>query len=494
MANINDRKFFKVDKDVFEGTGPENIRKIELPEFKELNLNVDLLGQGVKSGKTLSELGVKPTQSAFVQPLGTKGVGPFASGATFAAAVTQPKPIQPPSVPEVPPEPGLPIDTDVSGAGAVSDTSKIQTGVDKTKTDIEKDLATLGITPPEEDKTTKVVEDQLALLEKRQADLDKRRTEDIARIEKQFEATEGEQKIAQEEALAKAEGRTRIGGVITHMEVQDIQNLQRKFRLENIALEGQKATALQTATRAYEDQNFELAETSLRSARQAEEDITKKKQQYFDNVIKMQAYYERLNKPINTANEADQKQALDWLESAPSVAKTLDIKPSDVVLGNISYGQIMSAYLDSPEYALKQREEKAEVIRKEKLAKTGEDGGRVKFTDTQTSKGASSSRLSIEKFKQLSPDAKNYFINRSKEMETIFEGIDRRIKNGDTRQEIEDAVYTDLDTAGLSTDVSEAIKLSIVSYLDAKNVSTEKKPSTIGKAVGAVKTWWNRLF
>ena len=263
----------------------------------------------------------------------------------------------------------LPVDTDM-GEGAISDTTKQQAAVAKTQEDIKKGLTDIGMAPPE-DKTDALVTKQLDDLKKRQEEMDKRREADIARLEKSY-ATAGEElDISQKEALAKAEGRTRIGGFITKMETDDLQALQRKFRLETVSLEGQKSEAILAAQRAYDDQDFKLAQTQLEVAQKAGQDLYNRKQDYFDNIIKMQNYYEKLNKPIKDAEQADVDMALSMFEAAPSAFE--DIKPSDIALGKTSYGEILTRYLDSPEYALEIRGQKADVLRKEQLARGGEE-------------------------------------------------------------------------------------------------------------------------
>jgi hypothetical protein len=242
-------------------------------------------------------------------------------------------------------EPNLPLDTDTTGGGVISDTSDPRAAVDKTKTDIEAGLAEIGITPPD-DTVSPVVADILKGLKDRQAEMDKRRAEDVANIKSQYDTAIEEQDISQEEALAKAEGRTRIGGFITKMEIDDIQALERKFRLEDAALLGQKTTAIQTAQRAYDDQDFKLAQAQLELAQNIEKQSYEKKQDYFNNVLKMQGYYEKLNKPVAQLEEFETEQILTWMTERPEAFT--DLKPSDLAFGGgLTYGEAQARWLDA---------------------------------------------------------------------------------------------------------------------------------------------------
>src|SRR3990167_769893 len=115
----------------------------------------------------------------------------------------------------------------------LSDASGPRSDIESLGNDINKGLAEFGIKPPE-DTVSPVVADIIKGLKDRQADMDKRRVEDIKIIQEGFDVTKEEQKISQERVLAQAEGRTRIGGMITKMETDAIQDLQRKFRLDNL--------------------------------------------------------------------------------------------------------------------------------------------------------------------------------------------------------------------------------------------------------------------
>ena len=257
-------------------------------------------------------------------------------------------------------------------ADIISDTSEQQSEIKTQNQKLQEQLAGLGIEPPE-DTVSPLIEEVLKGLRDRAKEMDAREKEDIESIKKSYEVAGEEQKISQEEALAKAEGRVRYGGFITKMETDEIQDLQRKFRLENMALEGQKSVALLSAQRSYNDSDFELAQLQLEAAQKADEDLTQKKQQYFENIQTVQAFYERLNKPAIEAAETDQQQMLSMMSSAPSAF--LDIKPSDIMLNKLTYGEVAARYVDSKEY---QAELAGELLTPTEAARLGLPYGTTK--------------------------------------------------------------------------------------------------------------------
>lgn len=230
----------------------------------------------------------------------------------------------------------------------ISDTTDIRKDIYGLSSDITKGLEEFGITQPTFD-IDKILSDYgITGLRTRQEQLGARKIEDISQIEKSFGTAEEQLKLQQEEALAKAEGRTRIGGFFTQLEAKDILNLQRGHRIEVANLQNQRQQTLQTAKRAYEDQDYQLARDQVEMARNIEKDIEQKRQDYFNNVIKAYNFYQTLNKPIIEATEADQAQMLDIMQTAPSAFK--DIKPSDIMLGKLTYADVLQRYLDSDEY------------------------------------------------------------------------------------------------------------------------------------------------
>jgi len=228
----------------------------------------------------------------------------------------------------------------------VGGTDEISGEITDTKVKIDKDL--IDLSQEEPDTTSPEVDKLLADLQVQQDRIEKRLEEDLAKIEKEFEGAEGEVKLKQEEARSKAEGRTRIGGFITKMEIQDLQRLERGFRLESIALQGQKQTALTAARRAAENQDFELSKLEFDVARQADIDLTKKKQDHFNNLLKIQDRFRELNKPLRELEQDDVEYLIGLMEFAKSEFGDTDIVAA--AFGDLKRGDIIARYLSSDEY------------------------------------------------------------------------------------------------------------------------------------------------
>ena|SRR3990167_4954801 len=223
----------------------------------------------------------------------------------------------------------------------VSDASGPRSDIESLGNDINKGLAEFGITPPD-DGSDGIVDKMLSDFKIRESELAKREAEDKAAIEKGFAGSKEELQISQEEELAKAEGRTRIGGFLTRMEVEDIQKMQRLHRLELSAFEGQKQQALQTAQRAYSDQNYQLAKDQLNLVKSIEEQTYARKQDYFNNVLK----FKQMSTPIMEAEQAVQDYALKALMTYRS--GFTDLKTEDIP--RLTLAEIQRRILSSKEY------------------------------------------------------------------------------------------------------------------------------------------------
>ena len=228
-------------------------------------------------------------------------------------------------------------------ADIISDTSEQQSEVKTQNQKLQEQLAALGIEPPE-DKVSPLIEEVLKGLRDRQKELDKREAEDTANIEKGFSTAKEELEMSQTEAYDRASGRVRIGGFIVKSEIEDLERMQRGFRLEMAGLEGSKATALQQATRAYQDQDYELAQAQLELAQGLEEQTYQRKNDYFNNILKLQAS----QKPVIDMDEVSQEYALSQMSKYPSAFT--DLEPAD--FQNISLSEINRRVIGSKEYKL----------------------------------------------------------------------------------------------------------------------------------------------
>lgn len=171
------------------------------------------------------------------------------------------------------------------GTPLVSSSTPYRKDVTDLGGDIAGDLAKYGIKQPVSD-FDDFMEGYGKDIEAERKAAETRKTEDVAGIQKDFTTAEETLKMAQEDALAQAEGRTRIGGFFTQMEAKEILNMQRQHRLELAALTSKKVDTIQAAQRAYEDKNFELAKDLRKEAKDYEQDIYNRKKDFYNFVTK----------------------------------------------------------------------------------------------------------------------------------------------------------------------------------------------------------------
>lgn len=219
--------------------------------------------------------------------------------------------------------------------------SSVRSEVNNMGTDIANGLSEFGINKPSEGVDNALTEFQTEM-DTRREQLAQRNKEDTSAIDKSYANAEDELKLAQEDEMAKLEGRTRIGGFITQFEQKDILKAARLNRLEISSLQAQRQTALQTANRAYQDQDYQVARDQLTLAKDIEKEARDKQQQYFDNIIK----YKNMSTPIIEANEAVQKYAIDSIQKYRS--GFVDISAEDIP--SLTLADIQARILKSKEY------------------------------------------------------------------------------------------------------------------------------------------------
>lgn len=186
--------------------------------------------------------------------------------------------------------------------GLVSSSTPYRNDITDLGTDITTTLEGFGITKPEDSTFDDYMKDYEKENKARDAEIAKRRTEDVAGINTDYTNATEELKMSQEDALAKAEGRTRIGGFFTQLEQKDILNMQRQHRLELSALTSKKVDAIQAANRAYQDEDYKLAKELRDEAKNAEKEIYNRKKDFY-NFIESAAQEKR------TATKFVQEQA-----------------------------------------------------------------------------------------------------------------------------------------------------------------------------------------
>lgn len=231
-----------------------------------------------------------------------------------------------------------PMNTDIANPVGSSDASPLKLQADKLQKEITAGLANYGITPPAQ----AGVDPNAQSFADRQTQLDQRKAEDTASIDKSFQLSKEQLQADQETQLAQATGRTRIGGFFTQLEAQDILKMEQQHSRNIAALEGQHQSSLQEARRAYEDENYKLASDKVKEAKDYQAQIDQQKQTYFNNVLQ----YQQMRTPITEANDAIRKWAIDSMTKYPSGFANLS--PTD--LTNLTPADIQAKILASTEY------------------------------------------------------------------------------------------------------------------------------------------------
>lgn len=448
MANI-----FKVKTG---STGPqgkeiydvfEDERKLELPEFQKRGLNIDLLKEGqAPSGFKSKFLPTTPTTPSVSTPVApTKPSVP--EGVSFdpktgISTVTDPSKLKPTAQPDMTKEQfaaqqgvdpslvrGLPGNFSVAGSPVadvdaeeevISDTGEQKAAIKKTADDIKDGLASFE-TPPV-DTTSPLVKEILDNFKARETELTETKKQEEEAIKSAFETAKGETQIRQEEDIAtfKEILQTRLGGVVFQKDRQDLEKLQRDHRLELIGLEGKQQLALIEARKAYQSENFELAKSKLDLASKLESQTYQRKQNHFDNLLKLQA----LQTKLADADETTQEEVFKMVEKYPNAFK--DVKNA-VQISNMTVSEARYRAMSDPSF-LAGDELKAETVGGFQVLRdaTGKvistrsaDGGDtgVKITSTNKTKllgaGFSSSEIS-----QIESDVNTHGID------SVLEGID----------------------------------------------------------------------
>lgn len=315
------------------------------------------------------------------------------------------------NIPQQAPE--LPFDTKADGGGVISDSGKEKAATKKVGSDIQSFISGLVSQP-----TTGVSETTKTLLEdikKRQATLDTRQKEDLARIEEEYKLGKEELTEAQLEEKKIRTDKTYNKGFVFSSEVEQLEKMEQQHRREQATLLSQKTSVIQQSQRAFEDSDFKLAQSLLTTAKDIEDTAATKEKNYFDNIVKAYDLYEKLNKPVVDLEKKEQDQVLEWMSKAPDAF--LGVTPADLAMGGFSYGEAQAAWLKSDAYKREVAGDIADIARKEQLASGGGGDNTIKLTSTNKmallSAGFSSSEIS-----QIQNDVSQFGLD------AVLEGID----------------------------------------------------------------------
>src|SRR3990167_861600 len=173
------------------------------------------------------------------------------------------------------------------GAGLISSSTDYRTGIDTLGTDITTLSNNFGIEKPKETDFDTTLGEMTADIDARRDEIKSRKDEDVTKIGSDFDIVKEELTMKQQEALDAAEGRTRIGGFLTQLEVKDILNMRRQHRLELSALEGKRQELIQSANRAYEDDDYKLARDLVQESKDLRTRIQNEKKDFMNAVLSM---------------------------------------------------------------------------------------------------------------------------------------------------------------------------------------------------------------
>ena len=178
------------------------------------------------------------------------------------------------------------------------------------------ELNSLSAPTIETEKLQQVENDMFKLVDDRMAELDSRLNSELSSINAQFDKAKVDQAKAQaNETGTTAVGLQRIGGFLgtSASAIGAMNNLAENHRNDVTALEGMRASALQSARNATADQKFDLASVRIQEAKALEQEIYDRRQDFFKNML-------TLNQEERTEKEFESGEIQDKLEAFASVA------------------------------------------------------------------------------------------------------------------------------------------------------------------------------
>lgn len=138
------------------------------------------------------------------------------------------------------------------------------------------------------DSIRKASEDLQAELKKREDELESRRSQEVQSIEQDFGEQQQQLDDAQrKEFAARRVALARIGGFLgeSASAVSNLRSLTEEHNREDSLLQSKKRAAIQEAKNAISDKQFEIARERLAEAKKIEEDVSKRRQDFFDRAL-----------------------------------------------------------------------------------------------------------------------------------------------------------------------------------------------------------------
>ena len=256
-----------------------------------------------------------------------------------------------------------------------------------------------------------------AKLASQETELEQRREREVKRIEEQFaQAKEGLQDAQGRETGTFATTLQRIGGFLgpSASATGAMLSLAKSHRGEVTALEGKKAQAIQEANNAISDKQFELALMRVQEVKDLEQTINDRKQQFFDNSLKITQEERRQDEFAREKFKDD----LDTLGTLATSDANLQLDPARAQEIDEFYGVpgFTQAYIDVVRGGAESDSEKAALENKTKMLdflQSIPQGQEVSFPDGSTYTGMGSAG-DIATYKEVDDEGNVYMISHNK--------------------------------------------------------------------------------
>lgn len=246
------------------------------------------------------------------------------------------------------------------GSGIVSSSTQYRDGIDTLGDSITTLSQDFGMEKPNEDfdKTlgdmTKDIIDQRDLIKNRA-------TEDVTNINKGVDIAKEQLSMDQKEALDIAEGRTRIGGFLTEIEVKDILKMRRQNSLDLAALETKRQELITSARRAYEDEDYKLARDLVSEAKDLRTRMSNEKKDFMNAVLNISQEKRTATKFVRDEAQGKIDSIIKGIETGSIDPNTLSQSAKDRLMKDAGYdfdifaatkklaeqGKVLNTYTDS---------------------------------------------------------------------------------------------------------------------------------------------------
>lgn len=267
-------------------------------------------------------------------------------------------------------------------AGVVSSSTSVRQGENQTKLDVQN--LTKGFN--EEAERTKLTgSSSLSYLDNYWQMLERRRAEEVEGINKSFNETKRQTGEAQKREVGSTSASlARIGGYLggSASGTGAMLNLAETHKNEVLKLESQRATAIREANTAITDKQFQVAKLKVEEAREIEKEVERRKQQFFDNNLKILQEERQQDKALREKY----KEELETMAILGSSDEGLELDPNKAREIDEFYGVpgFTKQYLEVTSAAAKAKSQKEVIEANQKMVSLLKDipaGQTIKFPD-----------------------------------------------------------------------------------------------------------------